>query len=57
MDACYSINRKGGYVTIYNNGYRYPLDIWNELKAQHDLSHQQLANEMFELWQKDNEGE
>ena len=44
MKACYSINRKAAYVTIYNTGTIYPLDVWNEFKAQHDMTHQEVAD-------------
>ncbi len=53
MDACYSINRKKKYVTIYNNQTRYPLELWNELRAQHGMTHQEQANAMLEIEQKE----
>lgn len=49
MKACYSINRKKGYVTIYNNNARYPLVLWEEFKAQNDLTHQQVADELLKM--------
>ncbi len=54
MDACYSINRKAKYVTIYNNQTRYPLDMWNELRAQNGVTHQEQANQVLEM---ENQGE
>lgn len=48
-DACYSINRKAKYVTIYNLNARYPLDLWNEWRTQHDFTHQELANQLTKL--------
>lgn len=48
-NACYSINRKRGYVTIYNIDVRYPLSMWNEYKAVNGLSHQDVANQLMKL--------
>ena len=57
MNACYSINRKAQYVTIYNDDSRYPLDMWNELRAQQDLTHQQLADHMLKMTKEGNRHE
>jgi hypothetical protein len=48
-NACFSINRKGGYVTIHNNGSRYPLRLWEEYRGDHDLTHQQVANQLLAM--------
>ncbi len=53
MNACYSINRKAGYVTIYNNNAKYPLLMWNELRTQHDWTHQETANIMLNYARKE----
>jgi len=52
--ACYSINRNGGYVTIYNTGSRYPLEMWNAYKTQHDLKHQEVADLLMKMEQGEN---
>ena len=49
MNACYSINKKAGYVTIYNTSIQYPLDLWNEYKTDHDFTHQELANHLLKM--------
>ena len=48
MDACYTINRKAGYIrvmTMVSDEY-YPLDMAAELKTQQDWTWQEFANEM-----------
>jgi len=47
--ACYSINRDKGYVTIYNTKTRYPLKLWNEYRLMHDMTHQQVANALTNM--------
>ena len=49
MNACYSINRKAGYVTIYNIGRKFPLEMWNEWKEAHDCTHQEVADAMVKM--------
>jgi CRISPR/Cas system-associated protein Cas10 (large subunit of type III CRISPR-Cas system) len=44
MNACYSINRKAGYVTVYNTGMKYPLKYWQKYKTAAKLTHQEVAN-------------
>ena len=47
--ACYTINRKRSYFRIYwqRCAYDYPLDMASELKLQHDLTWQQLADQLL----------
>jgi len=45
--ACYSINRKAGYVTIYNNDTEYPLEMWDEYKTANDCTHQEVADQLL----------
>lgn len=47
IDACWSINRKKRYFTIYNNQTRYPLQMIQEYKAINEMSYQQVANELL----------
>lgn len=45
---CYSINRRSGYVTIYNNGHQYSLSHWMQLKEEYNCTHDQLAQKLWE---------
>ncbi len=49
MDACYSLNRKKNYMTIYNNQSRYPLDMVQELKAQNRQTYQEIADALLKM--------
>ena len=51
MNACYTINRKRGYLRVRTGlaTYDYPLDLADELKGQQDLTWQELANHLAKL--------
>jgi len=51
-NAFYWINKKDRYVTIYDSGVQYPLDMWNEFKTQNDLTDQQVADKLHQLYMK-----
>ena len=40
-------DEENGYV--YLNDYRYPLDLWDELRAQHGQTDEELAKELEKL--------
>jgi hypothetical protein len=49
VDACFSIDREKGHVSVYDINRRYPLDMWEELRWQTAMTHQELANVMVRL--------
>jgi hypothetical protein len=51
--ACFSINRKKEYVTIYNSGCIYPLPLWNKYRAMHDFTHQQVADMLLSEYERE----
>lgn len=53
--ASFTINRKAGYVIVYNNSTRYPVHMWDEMRSVHDLTHQDLANQLVALTQEEQE--
>ena len=51
MNACYTINRKRGYLKVRTRlaEYEYPLDLADELKTQNGHTWQQLANALGKM--------
>jgi hypothetical protein len=51
VNACYTINKKRGYLRVRTTlaTYDYPLDLASELKTQNNHTWQELANHLAKL--------
>lgn len=51
--VCYTVNRKSGYLKIFNDGNMFPLFYAEEVKKENNFTWQEVADYLYSKYKED----